>query len=272
MKKNLIIGAAHNYEYDAIKFWINSINRSGFDGDKVLILFDGTQELIDAVLAQGFVVKNIPMNKDMAVHVLRFLSIYDHIHVNEHLYDNVITTDVRDVVFQYDPMIWLNKNLIDGKELVVSSECLRYKDEPWGNNNLMETYGPFIYERFKNNVIFNVGILAGKAALIKDLCLTIVLNCVNRPVKICDQAVFNITIQNEIYAKQTYFARVADGWAANLGTLADERKMHHFRPNLLELEPIFVDNELRTYNNKKICVVHQYDRTPWHEKFREIYG
>jgi hypothetical protein len=272
MKTNLIIGASYNYSYEQIKYWINSINKSGFDGHKVLILFDGTTELVEKVQEQGFVVNNIPMDKNMAVHVLRFLSIYDFIHQNEDLYENVITTDVRDVVFQYDPIEWLNNNFSDTEKLVVSSECLRYKDEPWGNNNLLETYGPFIHERFKDNIIFNVGILAGKASYIKDLCLSIVLNSINRPIKICDQAVFNVTIQNEIYKQNTFYAKLNDAWAANLGTLADQSKMHYFRPNLLEFEPVFVNDEVRTSNNKKICVVHQYDRTPWRTRLEEIYG
>ena len=38
--KDLIIGASTNYDWDKLKFWINSINKSGFKGDKVLILMN----------------------------------------------------------------------------------------------------------------------------------------------------------------------------------------------------------------------------------------
>ena len=35
--KDLIIGASTNYDWDKLKYWINSINESGFEGDKALI-------------------------------------------------------------------------------------------------------------------------------------------------------------------------------------------------------------------------------------------
>ena len=37
MAKNLIIGGASNYTYDQVKYWINSIKKSGFEGDIVLV-------------------------------------------------------------------------------------------------------------------------------------------------------------------------------------------------------------------------------------------
>jgi hypothetical protein len=268
--KDLIIGACYNYTYDQIKFWINSINKCGFNGDKVLIFFDGDEAIMSKVKEQGFKTTNIPMNGDMAVHVLRFLSIYDYLYQNDYRY--VVTTDVRDVVFQSNPIEWLEKNLVDDYKMVVSSECLNYEDEEWNNHNLIETYGPFVHERFKKNEVYNVGILGGHSNFIRDLCLTIVLNCINRPIKICDQSVFNVTIQNEIYTKQTYFARMINEWAVNLGTTADPRKMHIFRPKLLEAEPTFDGNQVLTVNNKPLSIVHQYDRTVWRERLEEIYG
>jgi hypothetical protein len=268
--KDLIIGACYNYTYDQIKFWINSINKCGFNGDKVLIFFDGDEAIMNKVKEQGFTTINIPMNGDMAVHVLRFLSIYDYLYQNNYRY--VVTTDVRDVVFQNNPIEWLEKNLVDDYKMVVSSESIRYEDEFWGNNNLLETYGPFIHERFKKNESYNVGILAGHSNFIRDLCLTIVLNGVNRPIKICDQSVFNVTIQNEIYAKQTYFSRISSGWSAILGATSDPTKIHIFGPKLLETPPSFNGQYLVSENNKNICVVHQYDRTVWRERLEEIYG
>ena len=35
--KDLIIGASTGYTWDTLKYWVNSINQSGFDGDKVLV-------------------------------------------------------------------------------------------------------------------------------------------------------------------------------------------------------------------------------------------
>jgi hypothetical protein len=66
-------------------------------------------------------------------------------------YDYVVTTDVKDVYFQAYLFKFLNS-----RKLVVASEALKYKDEPLGNENLMQAYGPYVYEHFKDNEIFNV--------------------------------------------------------------------------------------------------------------------
>lgn len=108
--RDLIIGGCTNYDYEKVRCWINSVNRSGFDGDKVLIVFDGTNEFLKEVYDNGFEVYNASLNKNMAIHVQRFLAISDYIRNNPARY--VITTDVRDVVFQYNPVEWLEKILV----------------------------------------------------------------------------------------------------------------------------------------------------------------
>ena len=51
--------------------------------------------------------------------------------------------------------------------LIFSSESILYKDEPWGDNNLMETFGPYIHDIFKENEIYNVG--SGKSRKVIEL-------------------------------------------------------------------------------------------------------
>ena len=42
-KKDLIIGAFKNYNYEQVKPWIESINQTTFKGDKVLIAIDASE-------------------------------------------------------------------------------------------------------------------------------------------------------------------------------------------------------------------------------------
>ena len=60
--KDLIIGGSTNYDWDKLKYWVNSINKSGFEGDKVLILFNCDKNTVDKVVAAGFTV--VAVNKD----------------------------------------------------------------------------------------------------------------------------------------------------------------------------------------------------------------
>jgi hypothetical protein len=267
--RDLIIGACTNYNFDQVKTWINSINRCGFQGDKTLMIFDGNQELIDKVIEQGFTAINVPLDPNQSIYTQRFIAIYDYIYCNPARY--VITTDVKDVVFQYDPIIWLEKNLKD-KHMVFGSEYILYEDEPWGTENLYHTFGPFIHSRFKKNTVYNVGVLAGKGDYMRDLCLNIAINSFNRPIKICEQAVFNFMIDNQLYKDQAYFAKLEDKWTAHLATLATWDRIEFFKPLLIEPNTIGFDGKFITIDNEPACIAHMYNRTIWNDQIVDIYS
>jgi len=273
-KKNLIIGAFTGYTYNQLKPWVESIDRCGFKGDKVMVVQRASDETLDELTRQGFQVIMADVQQNIPIHVLRFLYIYEFLRNHGEQYEYVVTTDVKDVYFQIDPFEWLNFHLTDGKKLVVGSESIRYKDEPWGNENLMQTYGPYIHNLFKDNEIYNVGTLGGTSEYIKDLTFNIFTNAVNRPIPIVDQAVFNVLIQTQPYKDVTYFAKQADGWACQAGTTVDPSKIESFRPHLTESEPIWQDNKVLTGQDSNhsqkgtpFCIVHQYDRVPEWKKF-----
>jgi len=270
--KDLIIGAFTNYNYNQLKPWCESIDECGFTGDKVIILGDTTQETIGELIKRKFMI--IPMPKlDVPIHVARFIAIYEFLRTNWQNYRFVVTTDVKDVYFQTNPMDWLEHNLKDQYKIVAGSEGMKYEDEPWGNENLLQTYGPFVHEHFKKNEIYNVGTLGGYSEYIKDLVFNIFMNAVNRPIPIVDQAVFNVMLQTQPYKGVTYFAKQLNGWACQAGTTVDPSKIEQFRPHLLEAEPKFEDGVVKTSLGRPFCIVHQYDRVPeWKQFIMEKYN
>ena len=201
------------------------------------------------------------------VHVERFIHIYKLL--KDNLYRYVITTDVKDVIFQKNPSEWLEQNLSKEERLVFSSESMKYKDEPWGRENLTQCYGQGIYEDFKNNTIFNVGVLAGRGYAMRDLTLQLFLNCINRPIPIVDQAVFNVMISRHPYLDSSMYTVSEDGWACQLGTTADPSKIDSFRPFLLEPSPKMEGDKVLTSTGKEYIIVHQYDRVPEWKKVIE---
>ena len=153
-----------------------------------------------------------------------------------------------------------------------SSEGLKYKDESWGNENLYQAYGPYVYEQFKENEIFNVGTFGGDAEYVKDMVFNIFTNAINRPIPICDQAVFNVLIMTKPFTDVIFYTH---DWAAELGTVMDPSKIEGFRPNLLFSEPIWKDGQLfrPPMGQSLFPIVHQYDRVPEIKKFvQEKYG
>ena len=277
--KDVIIGASSGYTWDTLKYWINSIKQSGFKGDTVLILMNCDFETVKKVADAG--VKIIGFEQDpqgnlvyqhgrIPVHVERFLHIYEFLRTNEYRY--AITTDVKDVVFQQDPIPRMEYEL-QNHNLMFASESMKYKDEPWGNENLMQTFGPYIYDKFKDNEIYNVGVLAGRGYAIRDLCLNIFTSAINRPIPICDQSTFNVMIAQHPYLHTSKYMKSEDGWACQLGTTADPTKIQQFRPFLLEAEPTIHEHRVTTSRFKEFVIVHQYDRVPeWRKMIEAKYG
>jgi len=280
--KDLIIGACTNYDWDKLKFWVNSINRSGFDGDKVMIAFNIRYDTIEKLNKAGFQVilpgkqddanNQFVYQSNLPIHVERFIHIYNYLQTHDE-YRYVITTDVKDVIFQHNPSEAIDQELGARQLYLFASESMYYKDEPWGNQNLIETFGPFFHNIFKENVIYNVGVLAGRGYAMQDLAAMIFTMSINRPIPIVDQSTFNFMISQEPYLSTARYCKSEDGWACQLGTTADPSKIEQFRPLLLEASPKMIAGNVTTSRGKDFTIVHQYDRIPeWRKIIEEKYN
>lgn len=269
-KKNLIIGGIFNYNIQQIKPWVLSIKETMPDAHKVMCISNINQETCQWLIDQGFELVPMPQ-ANIPVHVLRFLSIYEYLRENWAKFNYVITTDVKDVIFQKDPFEWMENNNIgrSPNKLVAPSEAMLYKDEPWNAENMMQAYGPYIYEKFKNSLICCCGVIAGTSEYMKDMVFNIFINGINRPIPIVDQVVFNMLIQTQPYKDVTCVAPMATGWTLQAGTMNDPTKVEQFKPNWLELPPYFKDGKFLTAAANEFCIIHQYDRVPEWKKFVE---
>ena len=272
-QKNLIIGGFTNYNINQLKPWVISAKKVAGNNDVVLIYGNATTDTLDWLTKQGIILVPMLQSNGVPIHVMRFLSIYAYLKNHWKEYQYVVTTDVKDVYFQSSPFEWLDKNLAFDKKLVAGSESMKYKNEPWGNENLMQTYGEYIYNLFKDNEIYCVGTIGGTSEYVRDLVFNIFSNATNRPIPIVDQAVFNVLIQTQPFKDVILFAKQYNGWTCHAGTTVDPFKIESFRPFLLEAEPTFVDGEVLTSTGELFSIVHQYDRVPeWKEFVRKKYG
>jgi len=300
MKKDLIIGGASNYTWDQLKYWVNSIKRSGFTGDIVLCATNMTKATIDKLQSEGVILElygkmqedgSIKANSNGAPHVERFFYMWNWLNQNGDNYDYVIATDTRDVVFQTNPSAWIEENLtLERYMMISSSEGLRYEDEPWGNTNLLQAFGPYFHNLYKSAIINNVGVIAGESLYVRDMFFMIFQMSINRPIPIVDQAVYNVLLQQKPFKKimkQTYNS---DAWAIQLGTtleavksgfgdigqsvLQDPRNLDSYMTKYFDFQPQINDEGyVVSDNNTKYVIVHQYDRTPaWKNRIMEKYN
>ena len=282
MSKDLIIGGASGYTWDQLKYWVNSIQRSGFDGDIVLVATNITVDELEKVAQKGVKILaygqkddkgNYTSNSQMPPHVERFFHIWNVLSETSEKYDFVITTDVRDVVFQMNPQTFLRME--DTPKLIAAGEGLKYKDEPWGNSNYFQAFGPFFHNRMKENEIYNVGVIAGTHEIVRDLLLLLLQLSVNRPIPIVDQAVYNFLLQIDTFKENTLLTSNDSEWAVNLGTTLgaiasgagdigqknDPTAQLLYQTKYLCEQPI-IDEDGNVCNSKNIPfrIVHQYDR------------
>lgn len=279
--KDLVIGAASNYDWDQVKVWIKSLKNTGYSGDIAVVGTNMKRATIEKLMSENIILSlygkqnedgDIVTPQNNAPHVERFFYIWNFLNSAKEQYDNVITTDTRDVLFQSDPSQWLRDN-VTSSLLVASSEGMRYKNEPWSNNNLLETFGPFFHDKLKERFIFNVGVVAGDFEYVKGLMLMIFQMSINRPIPIVDQAVYNFLINTPPYNSDTLFVRCADNWAINLGTTVEAVKCGsgdlglNFKDKVDEYLKLFEDEQpvidkgiVKNSKGEPYCIVHQYDR------------
>jgi hypothetical protein len=274
MAKDLIIGAFSNYDYDAVKPWIDSINQTDFVGDKVLITINVSEETNQKIRDAGFIV--IPKKSDgkMMFHMERFLHLFNYLKDTKLDYRYVITTDVRDVIFQSNPIEWLETHLVGDHVLVASSEAIQIKNESWNRENIFKCFGETFYEHIKESEVLCVGTLAGTGYAISDLCGMLFQLSINRADWVADQAAYNFLMRMYPYNLNTWIARLEDAWAINAHVTNRESQYEEFGPYLLEERPIFEDGLVKDAKTKKpFVIVHQYDRVrAWKKFYEEKYG
>jgi len=276
-EKDLIIGAFNNYtDYDVLKPWVQSIKDTGFKGDTVLFAIGTTPDLVKKLIEEGVIVIPVERNDKMMIHMQRFIHIYNFLKENEGAYRYVVSTDVRDVIFQADPTIYLDT--IIGAPfatgLVASSEAIKVKDEEWNRDNIKKNFGEYFYNEVKDNEIYNVGVLAGRSELIKELCFYLYQFSLNRPDWVCDQAAYNMLLNTKLWSSKAHMTKLKDAWAVNAHVSNKPDLVEKLKPYLLEEAPTMSEEGLIVNSNGvPFVIVHQYDRDPkWMEYFSKKYG
>jgi hypothetical protein len=282
MSKDLIIGSFTNYDWDKIRFWCNSVDASGFTGDKAMIVYNARNQTIKQLMDRNYKLfgfKQHPETGDafyegrFAIVVERFYHLWHFMtQLNEkENYRYVIHTDVKDVVFQSNPSDWLTENMGDAK-ILASCESIQYQHEGWGSENLMHSF-PWVYEYMKTKPIWNCGVQAGVPSVMKDLWINIYLLSQGNAIPNPDQAAYNILLSLEPYKSITKFSMSEDGWACQAGTTVDPSKMPQFGPHLLEPQPLWDGVNSTTTTGKVHAIVHQYDRVPeWQPIVEKRFG
>lgn len=293
---DLVIGAMTKYNYEQIEPWIVSLKRTGYDGKIALILYNVDKDTVNKLQSMGITlfafqrdeqgnciyepeIKNGPEKFNIVVE--RFAHLWYFLSNLKEDVERIITTDVKDVVFQTNPSLELNKYLVGEKNLIVGSENFNYEDEPWSKNNMNMSFGPFFYDLMKSRQIYCAGIIAGNKKEFIDLCMSIFLYCRGTPSYILggggpDQAAMNIYLSMANIEKHTVFTTTDDTWACHAGTslsaimsgsgeIGNQYKknpeiLNTYKSVMRNSDPILVNELICNSKGIPYSIVHQYDR------------
>lgn len=280
ISRDLIISTYTNYNWDQIKYWVNSIKLSGFNGDIVVIVYNSDQETVKKLTSLGIncIVflrdsdGNYVYPRPFSIVVQRFYDMWYYLTtISNKSYRYVIATDIKDVIFQKNPINWLEKHLTD-KAIVASSEGIKYIDEPWGNENLYNSF-PLFYDSLKTNIIYNCGVQAGKFDAIVDLWHNIFYYCNGSSIHNPDQAAYNLLLNTFSWKNHIKHVDHTDSWACQAGTVADPLKIESFRSKLVDPEPLIINDQICNVNLTPYTIVHQWDRVPeWTQIIEKRYS
>lgn len=238
--KDLIISSTTSYTKKELHNYVESINKCGFMGDKIMVVFDVTSETIEYLKTNGWEVYQSQLHGH--IHMYRLITMYLTLSQLNRNYRYIITTDVRDVVFQKNPSEYLEKNLKN--KILVSSENVKYKDEAWGTKNILEGYNDILLQRYSDELSCNVGVLAGEYKAMMDLLLlNYLVSQAGNTEHYTDQSSFNFIIHNKLVTDSVQIEGLESPWALQLGTINN--------PNLIGTHSIDID---------EYTIVHQYDR------------
>lgn len=280
-KPDLLIGAADLYDWSKIRVWAESARNSGFTGEIALLTYRAESDIAENAHKLGIDVYPIGHDpfgrlidhnirgRNTQSHQLRFFHAWQLLATDDYWkkFRYIISTDVRDVYFQRNPSDWLTRNqhklsASDGKSLVASSEGIRYKNESWGADNMMNGFGPLVYDVAQEWTIYNVGVVAGVSENVMGLFLTL-YNMTHERYIPSDQSAYNILV-NQTMNSNFVLTNHTNDWACQCGTVADPNKAQLLQV-LDDPQPIIqTDPQIQLCNrdSQAYTIIHQYDRNP----------
>lgn len=271
--KDVIIGAVTKLAWPEIRPYAISLSSCGFEGEMVMFVNEVSAEVRSNLAREGFTVIDFDLPAELDGHSCdsskdipawtefgqyRYKPVIEFLQANLARFRYVIWTDVRDLIFQDDPIAWLEENLQEPYRLVAARECWRIKDQPH-NNQWVKCAFPADYEWLKEQEVLCAGTVAGNANTMLDLFLAIWDAAQTLDVRANDQGVFNYLMRSPRFQNVCVVPSMAAGFVA---TGWNTKRYVPFAYSTDD-SPVFNVEDYVVYTPDGVTpfsIVHQYDR------------
>jgi hypothetical protein len=239
MNTKAIIGVVANYKYKHIKPFVESFNKD-WGIDLILLYTNLSKQTIGLLEKKGVVCVSFKHNKKI-INNHRY-ELYKKFLEKNKQYEQIILTDVRDVIFQDNPF----KNKVYGLNCYLETKNYKIKDSECNSIWLKNAYGREVYNKLKDKFISCCGVVKGDyKSIMKYLnIMNIELNIIPRENFGDDTAVHNYIIYKKLMGN-IQLKQNGD----EVYTMAYERNFDYNKAGEL-------------YDKKGVLfpIIHQYDR------------
>jgi hypothetical protein len=256
-----------------------SLTRTGFKGLKLVFCEDISSETREGFTNLGFTLidRSTPSSKlhpempgDWAYGIYRFLPAIEYFQARPGQFRYIIWTDVRDVVFQTNPVVWLEKNLYP-HQIVVAGLGHPIKKCPW-NDPWVQACSPLSYARVREAEAAACGTFAGTANTMLQIFEDIFNGCIGAQHPwATDQGMLNILLRTAPYSSIARIPRMGEGFTAQWFPDKNEDKTIYPDYGF----PIFdkLTKTVYTPTGEPISILHLWDRDrAWTQIMRENYA
>lgn len=254
LKKNLIIVAIINYEWKKIELFFKSFLHSGFINCDLVVFYNNMSDYtINKIKSLGIIVYSIKEKYNQTFNGIpiinyRWKIYYDYLSENKDKYNLILTSDVRDSLFQLDVFKFYQKNQSFLGIAIEDGNLTERRNRKW----IINAYGEKIYKNIKQERIICIGTLWGTLDKFIQFCDIIwgILGK-NWALKhgVIEQGVVNYLIYYEKLFNECLVKSDNENGRVMTIALTDRKK-------------IFLDSQNNILNRKKqiAALVHQYDR------------
>ena len=247
-KKNLLIIAITNYDWEKIAVFFNSYVKAKFENtDFVAFVNNINKATIDRLKSYGAIIIPFPEElKNVHIFTSRWAAISYFLTQNLDKYHLVFTSDTRDAFFQKDVFKYYEK--IDKPFLGLAYENGFLTQEPSNRNWIIRAFGQDYFKTLKNERIICIGTLWGTADKVLQFSNKI-FEILNNTPKSVDQPVANYMIYHlKLFQDCSIISKNDDGPIMTIGIT---------NRAFINLDS---DQNFINYKGDVVAYVHQYDR------------
>jgi hypothetical protein len=238
------------FKYPGVEAYLVSIERSGFRGRKIMIVFDIRPEVREKLIEYGFELIDVPSPRDPFFHARMRLA-WEYLKNHQKEFRYIFWLDIKDLVLQSDPSVWMEQN-IGSDSIIGSTECVTIQQEETNQIWARAILGEDKYKEIKDTEVINGGTWAGVSEAMTEVfhAVHLMIYSYQGPYPPCQIAI-NYILRSKAFIDRLRIPRWSEGFASCLHPMWWSGARAKCRPYLRDSPPVLDINTALLYPGTK---------------------